>query len=167
MITLDEARILQKNRQKTSIMKLSIPLVLILASFIIALLCTDIIHTFENSNLKSAIILIAIPVFIIIVKFSKATKFFAPREFIGEVINVYVYRTKVTPTSYAGRGHGDPGEIRLVAELSVKNENGRIIEMTCWNGDVASHLRPGDKIAILRFIDEPILINGKYWQSSI
>ncbi len=167
MMTLDKARTEQKSRQKRSLFKFFSSLTFVIALFVILVLCTDVATAFAESNRKYMALVIAVPVLLIIAKFSGVTKFFHPKEFRGEVVNARVYSTKVSSTRYAGRGHGTHGEIRFAAEVTVKNEKGQSMTRTFWNGDVTSHLRPEDEIVILRFVDEPILIKGKYWSSSI
>ncbi len=161
MLTLDEARAMQKSRQKKSPLKFFVLAVLIASGSVFVFLCTDIIA------LSSVFYLLPLPFLLLAVKLSEITRLFAPKEFQGEVVSVRVYIMGASKTKGAGRGHGPNTKSHYEAELLLKDKKGKALFKTFWNGDVTSHLRPGDEIAVLRFIDEPILIRGEYWESSI
>ena len=160
MITLNEARVLQSRREKKAIKKFFGFVVIIAVMFCGIYLYTDL---FEISAVFYVITLL---ILISIAKYCGIDRFFSAKEFIGEVQDVHIYRITERVSKGVGVGHGGSGGTHFEAELLVKNRKGRTIFKTFWNGDVTSHLAVGDEIAILRFVDEPILIKGKYWSSN-
>lgn len=160
MMTLDEARVLQKQKEKKSITRFLISTAVIIVLFFFA---------FKNTGLFSinyAIYLIPAVILLIAAKICGVDKFFTSKEFAGEVCDVHFYRITEPVSKGAGKGHGAHGVTHFEAELIVKNKKGRTMMKTFWGGDVTDHIAEGDEIAILRFVDEPVLIKGKYWTSS-
>lgn len=98
-------------------------------------------------------------------KYSGILTFFHPKEFIGEVIKIYIYRADERRVK--GGGVAPLMERQFEAEIIVKNEKGKTLLRVFPNGDAASRLYEGDTIAILRFINEPIVIKGKYWKTKL
>lgn len=160
MMTLDEARVLQRQREKKAIKKFFGFVI------IIAVICCGIYLYTDLFSVNAIFYVIPILILIGIAKHCDIDKFFSAKEFIGEVQDVHIYRITERVSKGVGIGHGGSGGTHFEAELIVRNRKGQTIFRTFWNGDVTSHLTEGDEIAILRFVDEPILIKGKYWSSS-
>ena len=49
----------------------------------------------------------------------------------------------------------------------VRSENGKVIFRIYRNGDATSVIAEGDKIALLRLVDEPVIIEGKNLKTKI
>ncbi len=160
MMTLEQARVLQSQREKSVITKFLVFVIVTVAVCFGIFSCTDLF------SVNYIFYIIPVLVLIVIGKYCGIDKFFTAKEFVGEVRDVHIYRITERVSKGVGGGHGGSGGTHFEAELLVKNKKGRTILRTFWNGDVTSHLAEGDEIAILRFVDEPILIKGKYWSSS-
>lgn len=160
MLTLKEARKIQNEREIQAIIKFLISVVFISIIFILIFVYTDIL------SLNKVFYLLPAPFIFVAAKASGFFNLFTQKEFVGEVRSIHVYRITERVSKGVGSGHGGSGGTHFEAELIVFDKNGKSVIKTFWCGDVVSNLSEGDEIAIMRFLDEPILIKGKYWTSN-
>lgn len=152
MLTLKEARKLRNEREIQAILKFLISAVFIAILFILLFVYTNIL------SINSVFYLLPVPFLFIFGKICGMQNFFAPKEFIGEVRNIHVYRITERVSKGVGTGHGGSGGTHFEAELLLVDKKGKTMIKTFWYGDTVSRLKEGDEIAILRFVDEPIFI---------
>lgn len=162
MLSLENAR---KIRNKSEIKVLTV--FLVLTAIIAAasyLVFTKIEFGEEMSNYYKMYYLVPLVLWAIVIKKSGITRFFQPREFVGEVIKVEVYRAEERKTKSGG--FDALQDKSFEAELMVRNDKEKVILRVFPNGDATNRLREGDRVAILRFVDEPVVIEGMYWKKS-
>ena len=160
MLTLKKARRIQRAEESKIIIKFLVFAVIIgIGSFVL----------FRYTNLlsvNSVFYLIPIALLLLAGKYTEIFKFFSKREFIGTVVKIDIY--PVTESRVKGSRTYDNGRYSyLEAEILVRNEKGQIYSRILPNGDITSRLSEGDNVAFLRFIDEPVVINGAYWKKEL
>lgn len=152
-MTLQQARNLQKQEEKRVILKLIISAVIIgVASFL--LFCyTDILQR------SSLYYLIPFAALLVAVKYTGFATLFTAKEFTGTVIKNEIYNADERKVK---RGGFHALQDRFMeSEIIVKNEQGKTLIRVYRNGDITNKLIEGDKIAILRFVPEPVVIESK------
>jgi len=149
-MTLKEAREKQKERERKAIYSFLASIAFIGVGSFLLFYLTDIL------SISSIFYLIPIGLFALAVKKTKIHKFLEPKEFVGKIVKMDVYPVKV------GKIRGDDtyeqnwGE-SLEVELIV--DNGDKTKMVAVLASKATwHLAEGKKVAILRFIYYPIII---------
>ncbi len=150
MITHKTAKRLQKERETKSILTFSVLFVIIEAGTYLWFGFTDI--------LKISTVFYLIPVFLLgyAAKKTRITEFFKPREFLGTVINIDVYIAKTS------RVKGKPSYVmneHTEAEILIERD-GKPKSKVIPYSPLTEHLREGDRVAFLRFIDQPIVIKA-------
>ncbi len=162
MISLENAR---KLRNKAEIKVLAVFLVLTAVIAVASyLVFTKIEFNDEMSNYYKMYYLVPLVLWGFVIKKSGITRFIQPREFFGEVIKIEIYRAEERKTKSGG--FDALQDKNFEAELMVKNDKEKVILRVFPNGDATNRLREGDKVAILRFVDEPVVIEGMYWKKS-
>lgn len=160
MLTLSEARKRQSKKQK------SVLAIFITATVIIALatyfVFTSIEINEDSAKYHSLYYLVPLVLWGIVIAKSGITTFIQPKEFEGEMIKIEIYRAEERKTKSGG--FDALQDKSFEAEVMVKGDNGKVILRTFPNGDATSNLREGDRIAVLRFVNEPIVIKGAYWK---
>ena len=153
MLTLDEASDLQRKKERKILIKFFVLLalwaLLLIVSFRIA----------DTLTVSRSILFIPSAAIIGVFALSGITKLFAPKEFVGKIISIHVFATRDKVVKGAGRGNG-PNVTKLynMSEIIAESENGKSIICEFRNGDAVSQLSEGDVIAVLRLVDEPIII---------
>jgi len=151
MLTLKEARKLQKERESKAIVGFVISIALI------GLLTYVLLEFTTVFELSTAFYLIPIILFGFSVKKTKIYLFFTAREFTGKVIRLDVYPVKV------GTMKGDDSyEYRMstseALEVALIIDNGkktRSLEILV--SPVTAKIAEGTTLTLLRFIDTPII----------
>ena len=149
-MTLKEARAIQKERETKAILTFLASIAFIaLGSFLLFYL-TDVL------SISTAFYLIPIALFGLAVKKTKIYKFFEPREFTGKIVRMDVYPVKV------GKIRGDDtyeqswGEALEVALIIDNGDKSKSVEVIA--SKATWYLAEGKKVALLRFIYYPIII---------
>lgn len=153
MMTLKEARRIQREREQKVILQFLVLCAVVAVASVLTFAYTNII---EISNI---FYLLPFAAMVGVVRITEISKLFAPKEFIGNVENIDIYTVK------SQRVKGERSYIQnegLEAEILLRNKSGRTMIKVLPNGDITSRLCLGDEIAFLRFIDEPVVIKGAY-----
>lgn len=162
MLSLADARKIQK---KAEIKTLALFIALTAAIGIISYLVFSLIEFNDDiSDYYKLYYLVPFALWGVVIKISGAMRFLQAKEFVGEIIKVEIYRAEERKTKSGG--FDALQDKSFEAELMVKNEKGKVIMRVFPNGDTTSRLREGDKVAILRFVNEPVVIEGMYWKKS-
>ena len=150
MLTLKEARKIQKERESKAILTF-------IVSIAFVLLATYILLEYTNAfEISTVFYLIPIGIFAFSVKKTRIYLFLTSKEFSGTVVynNVYVVKSQ-----------------RVKGERSYMQHEGLEMEIIVENKDrskritipaslpVASKISDGTKLSLLRFIDQPIIID--------
>lgn len=148
MLTLKEARKIQKERESRAVLRFVFSLALVgLATFLLMEFTT----VFEINNvfylIPAALIAFAI-------KKTKIYMFFTAREFTGNVTYLNVYIVKAQRVK-GGRGYvtNDHLEVEIIIE---NGERSKMIQIPA--SPVTNSITVGTKLAVLRFIDDPIIL---------
>lgn len=150
MLTLKEARKTQKEREGKA-------LAWFIASLVGTLLITYLLIEF-TSLFETHSIFYLVPVLILgfAVKKTEIYKFASAKEFVGKVIYLNVYTVKEQ------RVKGERSYMMnygLEVEMIVQSEDGRSKSLQIPAGPITNNIAEGTSLAILRFIDVPIIIN--------
>ena len=158
MITLEEARLLQKKNQIKVITNFLFFTALIALGTFLLFKFTDILTR------NSVYYLVPIALLILTIYKTGLSELFTKKEFIGVVIKNEIFPADEKKVK---RGGFDALQDKhLVAEIIVKSDEGKTMLRTFYNGPITTNLVEGDKVAILRFISHPVVIKGKYWKIS-
>lgn len=150
MLTLKEARTIQKKRERKAIISfISSVLFILIGSFIL-------FNFTEILTVSTIFYLIPIGLLGVAVKNTKIYKFFNSKEFTGKVLRMDVYPVKVGSIKGDDIYEQDWGEA-LEISIIVDN-NGRSKSATLYASKDTARLSVGDTVTILRFIDTPIII---------
>ena len=157
-MTLKQAQAIQREKETQVIIKLiGFSSIVLVASFLL-------LYYTKMLEISSIFYLIPFAMEGIVIKKTGASTFFTPRIFVGKVIKIDIYGVSEARVKGAGKGHGSNYNRFLEAELIARNEKGKTVLRKLYNGDITARLSEGDEIAFLRFIDEPIVIKGRYWK---
>lgn len=153
MMTLNEARKLQKRNETKAITAF-------LIAFTVIGLLTALMFSFtkvlEHSSFYWLIPIIAM---IITVMATKIYRFFSKKELIGRVVHVHIYSLRERRRKGLGYGTGSNStRIRKEAEIIVQSDDGSSVMLTVTHQDTVAKLSDGDKVAVLRFVDTPVII---------
>ncbi len=159
MLTLKKARRIQRAEESKIIIKFLVFAVIIGIGSFVLFRYTDIL------SINSVFYLIPVALLLIAGRYTGIFQFFSKREFIGTVVKIDIYPVKEQKVKGA-KGYTNFNHY-LEAEILVRNEKGQIYSRILPNGDITSRLSEGDKIAFLRFIYEPVVINGQYWKKEL
>ncbi len=151
-MTLSEAKIKQKERERKAIISFSLSLLFIAIGSFLLFYFTEIL------TISSIFYLFPVALIALAVKKTRIYKFLEPKEFIGNVVRMDVYPVKV------GKIHGDDtyeqtwGE---ALEVSLIVDNGRKTKsVAVYAAKETWYLAEGKKVAVLRFIYYPIIIEN-------
>lgn len=158
MLTLYEARKIRKRTELKTLLLFLIPTAVIAAAsyFIFTSFTLDE----DVSNYYKMYYLVPLVLWGFVIKKSGVTRFFQPKEFVGSVIKVEVYRAEERKTKSGG--FDALQDKSFEAELMVKNDKNKVVFRVYPNGDATNNLREGDTVALLRFVNEPVVIKGMY-----
>ena len=151
MLTIKEARRLQKERSNKAILIFVFSVAFVIAASYFTLKYTDLLEW------SSVFYLVPIIFLGIAIKYSKIYLFLSPKEFTGKVIKIEVYVVK------GQRVKGERSYTQNEAlEVAILVDNGKkTISKTMPAGDISAKLYEGIEISYLRFIENPIIINSK------
>lgn len=152
-MTLNEARKLQKKNETKSIVSF-------LVCFTVIGLLSALMFSYTTVLEKSAFYLM-LPSFALtmaVIK-TKIYLFLTRKEFIGRVVHVHIYSIRERQRKGFNYGTGaNSTKRRNEAEIIVENEDGSSVMLTVKHQDTVAKLSDGDKLAILRFIEAPVII---------
>ncbi len=149
MLTLKEARKIQKERESKAI-------ITFVFSLAFVLLATYILLEYTNAfEISTAFYLIPIGIFGFSIKKTQIYLFLTPKEFTGTVVynNVYVVKSQRVKGERSYMQH-EGLEMEIIIENDEKSK--RITIPASY--PVASHISDGIKVSLLRFIYQPIII---------
>ncbi len=151
-MTLKEARKIQKERETKAILTFLASFAFIALGSFLLFYCTDVL------SLSSIFYLVPVCLLGLTIKKTKIYKFFQPKEFVGKIVRMDVYPVKV------GTMKGDDAyeyrmstseslEVYLIVDNGDKSKSVAVLA-----GKATWYLAEGKKVAILRFIYYPIII---------
>ncbi len=150
MLTLNEAREIQKAREKKAIISFTASILLIALGSFLLFYFTDLLE------LSTVFYLIPIGLFGFAVKKTEIYKLFSAKEFTGKVVRMDVYPVKVGTIKGDDTYEQDWGE---ALEVSIIVDDGkRSKTATLYAGKDTALLSVGDTVALLRFIYVPVMI---------
>ena len=152
MLTLKEARKLQKSREGKAVG-------LFLASLVVTLLITFVLMEYTSVfEINSVFYLIPATILAIAVKKTEIYKLLTAREFVGKVVylNVYVTRDqrikgRITYTTVDS----------LEVEMIIENDEGKSKSLQIPSSPATYNIAEGTRLALLRFVDTPIILEQK------
>ena len=149
-MTLNEARTLQKQREKKAIIGF-------LCSILFIAIGTFCLLQFTNVfEISSGFYLIPIVLFALSIKNTKIYLLLTAREFVGSVVRLDVYPVKV------GKVKGEHTyETRQweALEVAIFVDNGKRTKLKeTYSSPITAQIGIGTRVALLRFIDQPIII---------
>ncbi len=149
MLTIKEARKIQKERESKAILTFVFSLVFVA-------LATYILLEYTNAfEISTAFYLIPIGIFGFSIKKTRIYLFFTKKEFTGKVVynNVYVVKSQ--------RVKGERSYMQyegLEMEIIVQDDSKSKRITIPASFPVAAHISDGVTVSLLRFIDQPIII---------
>lgn len=155
MLTLEEARKVQKEKENKSILRFIISILIIGLALFLMVKFTNIL---EHGTFVYIFPVIAIP---IAVKSTKVYRLFAPKEFRGTIIKLHLYGLSDHRARVTGRGTvvvaNSHDAKALEAEIIAENENGKKIMRTVRNKQIVAELSEGDVITFFRSLEDPVI----------
>ena len=152
-MTLDEARKLQKRNENKAIISF-------LIAFTVIGLLTALMFSYTKVLERSSFYwLMPIIAMIITVMATKIYKFFSKKELVGRVVHVHIYSLRERSRKGLNYGTGANSKPRRrEAEIIVQSDDGSSVMLTVKHQDTVAKLSDGDKVAVLRFVDTPVII---------
>ncbi len=152
MLTLNEARKLQKERESKAIGWF-------IASVVATLLITFVLMEYTTIfEINSVFYLIPAALIAIAVKKTEIYKLLTAKEFVGKVVylNVYVTRDqrikgRITYTTVDN----------LEVEMIIENDEGKSKSLQIPSSPATYNIAEGTRLVLLRFVDTPIIIEEK------
>ncbi|MBO5768112.1 MAG: hypothetical protein J6R49_06230 [Clostridia bacterium] len=152
MLTIKEARKIQKSREVKAIG-------LFLASLVVTLLITFVLMEYTTIfEINSVFYLIPVSILALAVKKTEIYKFATTKEFVGKVVylNVYVTRDqrikgRITYTTVDS----------LEVEMIIENDEGKSKSLQIPSSPATYNIAEGTRLALLRFVDTPIILEQK------
>lgn len=151
-MTLNEARTLQKQREKKAIIGFLCSILFIAAGTFCLLHFTNV---FEIS---SGFYLIPIVLFALAIKNTKIYLLFTAKEFSGKVVRLDLYPVKTGKVKGEHTYETRQGEALEAAIYIDNGKRTKLIEMLAT--PITYQISVGSSLALLRFIDEPIIIDN-------
>ncbi len=150
MLTLNEARSIQKEREKKAIISFTASILLIALGTFLLFYFTDVLE------LSTAFYLIPIGMIGFAVKKTEIYKLFSAKEFTGKVVRMDVYPVKVGKIRgerLYQQNWGEALEIYLIVDDGKRSKTA-----TLYASKDTAPLSVGDTVALLRFIYTPVMI---------
>ncbi len=152
MLTLKEARKLQKERESKAVLWFVFSLALVgIATYVLL----EFTNVFEISTV---FYLIPVALIAFAIKKTRIYLFLTAQEFVGKVIylNVYVTRDqrikgRITYTTVDN----------LEVEMIIENDEGKSKSLQIPSSPATYNIAEGTELALLRFIDTPIILEKK------
>lgn len=152
-MTLNEAKKLQKEREKRSIGWF-------ILSVALNALITFLLFKFTTLfSISSAFYLIPIGLLALTVKKTKVYLFLTAKEFRGKVVRLDVYPVKTGNIKGEHTYETSQGEALEVAMYIDNGKTAKLKEM--YASPLTYKISVGTELALLRFIDQPIIIEAK------
>ena len=151
MLTLKEARKLQKERENKAIFTFLFCFAFIGVGSFLLFYLTDIL------NISTVFYLIPIILLGLAIKKTRIYLFLTKKEFTGKVVRVDVYPVKTGSIRGEHTYEVRQGE-QLEQEIFIEGDRLRTCKIPAYI-KVAPMIGVGTEICLLRFIDEPILMN--------
>ena len=152
-MTLIEAKKLQKERDKRSI-------VWFIVSVALTALITFLLFKFTTLfSISSAFYLVPIGLLALTVRKTKVYLFFTAREFRGKVVRLDVYPVKTGNIKGKHVYETMQGEALEVAMYIDNGKTAKLKEM--YASPLTYKISVGTELSLLRFIDQPIIIETK------
>lgn len=149
MLTLDEAKKIQKSRERKT-------LIISFSSFTLIALITFVLYEFTGIfELSSVFWLIPIILVALTLKKTSLLLFLTPRVFEGKVVRMDVYAVKTGTIKGDDIYEVQQGEA-FEAELFVENGN-KMRTVRLPSGPMTANISVGTKVALLRFVEQPII----------
>lgn len=155
MLSIEEARARQRRAEKRTI-------IVFLVSLVVAAAATAALFTLTGWLSKSFVFwLIPAALTLLIVYKSNIGTFLQPKEFRGEISDIYVFCSRDQVVKGAAWGHGpNVTKAYLASRFTIADkQKGKSIERSYRNNEVISNLSIGDELVILRFVDEPVILS--------
>ena len=159
MLTIEQARIIQKKTELKTALRFIIPTVILAVVSFLVFYFID--FNKEMSDYYKIYYVVPFALELVIIKYSGVTEFLKPREFIGEVLKNEIYRAEERKVKSGG--FDALQDKSFESELMIRNKDGKTIFRVFPRGDATSNLLEGDTVAVFRFVNEPVVIKGKYW----
>lgn len=153
MLTIKEARKLQKERENRAIFSFLFWFAFISVGSFLLFYLTDI------TELSSVFYLVPFLLLGLVIKKTKIYLFVTKKEFMGKVIRVDVYPVKTGSIKGEHSYEVRQGE-QLESEIFIQGDKLRTCTIPSYI-PVAPMIGVGTNLCLLRFIDEPILIDIK------
>ncbi len=150
MLTLKEARAMQKERETKAILSFIASILFIALGSFLLFYFTDILE------ISSIFYLIPIGLAALAVKQTKIYNFFAAKEFTGKVVRMDIYPVKVGKIRgerLYQQNWGEALEIYLIVDDGKRSKTA-----TLYASKDTAPLSVGDTVAILRFVYFPVMI---------
>lgn len=151
MISLDEARTIQHNKEKRVIMRFIISMTLCTVTFAI-LFGLDLL-----ASSKTFLLLPALAVFFTIF-YSGILKFLLPKKFTGKIVKIKFFSIRDNSVNGAGWYMPSMLESQKAVKVTLVDRNGKKLRRTFCNGDVVSQLEKDIEITVFRFVDIPMIV---------
>lgn len=151
MLTLTEARLLQKKRERACLFRL---LAIIAVIIVVTALTGVLTGCFQERPALYVFPLLAVAV---TVKYSGMTRFAELKEYTGIIQsrNIYTVHVKTYASHQAGVAY--KSNERTMMEIVAKSETGKAVIKNFEYFEYYSDLKEGDTICFLRFVDGPVL----------
>ncbi|MBO5870456.1 MAG: hypothetical protein J6Q89_06870 [Clostridia bacterium] len=153
MLTIKEARKLQKERENRAIFSFLFWFAFISVGSFLLFYLTDI------TELSSVFYLVPFLLLGLVIKKTKIYLFVTKKEFMGKVIRVDIYPVKTGSIKGEHTYETRQGE-QLESEIFIQGDKLRTCTIPSYI-PVAPMIGVGTNLCLLRFIDEPILIDIK------
>ncbi len=152
-MTLNEARKIQRDREQKAI-------ILFVLSIGLVGLATYLLLEFTTIfSISSAFYLIPIGLLALAVKKTRIYLFLTPKEFKGKVVRLDVYPVKVGKVKGEHTYESSHGEALEVALYIDNGKTTKLKEM--YSCQLTYKISVGTELSLLRFIDQPIIIEDK------
>ncbi|MBR6783383.1 MAG: hypothetical protein IKM32_01695 [Clostridia bacterium] len=152
MLTLKEARKIQKERESKAVIRFVFSLALVGIAFYALLEFTNV---FEINNV---FYLIPAALIAIAVKKTRIYLFLTAKEFVGTVTYMNVY---MVSSQRVKGGRGYVTNDRLEAEIIVQSEDRKSKSILLPAGPGDNLISEGMTLALLRFVETPIILEKK------
>lgn len=153
MLTLNEAKKIQKERERKAI------LVFCISVALTALITFLLIKFTTLFSISSAFYLIPIGLLALTVKKTKVYLLLTAREFRGKVVRLDVYPVKTGNIKGEHTYETRQGEALEVAIYIDNGKRTKLKEM--YASPLTYQISVGTELSLLRFIDQPIIIESK------
>lgn len=157
MLTIEEARTRQKRAEKRA-------LIVFFTAVAVAAAASACLFVFADLLSRSAAYRAIPAVMLLMICFKSDIRvFFQPKEFVGEISKIDVFRGRDQVVKGAAWGHGpNVSGAYLCTKFTITDkQSGKTIERAYRNNADITKLAVGDKLAVLRFVEWPVVLSKK------